>query len=203
MLSNKVRYPALGQQGKNGWLPFTANKITWTHFCGKRGGWVIPEEKTVTKAEQTILSPSWNAAVFYLTQQQTFDISLHGLVEFWKPKTLKVPVSERGKKCFSKKEKRFSVMSRKSECCTHYRSIHSLSAAGWRPGSFRKKILSRSWFLLLTKSKETVSFSTLSKEFASNSTVTYCPATRTWEGIISTVFRSISLNTHHLFNLGV
>lgn len=30
----------------------------WTHFGGKGGGWVIPEEETVTKAEQTILSPS-------------------------------------------------------------------------------------------------------------------------------------------------
>lgn len=51
-------------------------------------------------------------------------------------------------------------------------------------GSCRKKIFFRSRFLLRVKSKKTVSFSTASKEFASNSTVTYWPATRTWEDVI-------------------
>lgn len=54
-----MRYPALGQQGKQTDDYLSLKMKSYEHiFVWKGGGWVIPEEETVTKLEQTILSPS-------------------------------------------------------------------------------------------------------------------------------------------------
>lgn len=51
---------------------------------------ILPEEQTVTQAEETILPPLWTAAASHITQQQLLSVSVHGSAQFRQTHTLKM-----------------------------------------------------------------------------------------------------------------